>query len=52
MTAGASIHHLTLNEMDIGDYRTFFKIKPPLRSENDRLAMVEAVADGTIDIIS
>ena len=38
--------------MDIGDYRTFFKIKPPLRSEDDRLAMVEAVADGTIDIIS
>ena len=52
VTAGASIHHLTLNEMDIGDYRTFFKIKPPLRSEDDRLAMVEAVADGTIDIIS
>ena len=35
VTAGASIHHLTLNEMDIGDYRTFFKIKPPLRSEDD-----------------
>ena len=52
VTAGVSIHHLTLNEMDIGDYRTFFKIKPPLRSEDDRLAMVEAVADGTIDIIS
>ena len=52
VTAGASIHHLTLNEMDIGDYRTFFKIKPPLRSEDDRLAMVEAIADGTIDIIS
>lgn len=52
VTAGVSIHHLTLNEMDIGDYRTFFKIKPPLRSEADRLAMVGAVADGTIDIIS
>ena len=38
--------------MDIGDYRTFFKIKPPLRSESDRLAMVAAVADGTIDVIS
>ncbi|MGY9010073.1 MAG: dihydroorotase [Rhodobacterales bacterium] len=52
VTAGVSIHHLTLNEMDIGDYRTFFKIKPPLRSESDRVAMVEAIADGTIDIIS
>lgn len=52
VTAGVSIHHLTLNEFDVGDYRTFFKVKPPLRSEDDRLAMVEAVADGTIDIIS
>ena len=52
VTAGVSIHHLTLNEFDVGDYRTFFKVKPPLRAEDDRLAMVEAVADGTIDIIS
>ncbi len=52
VTAGISIHHLTLNELDVGDYRTFFKVKPPLRSEDDRLAMVRAVADGTIDIIS
>lgn len=52
VTAGVSIHHLTLNELDVGDYRTFFKVKPPLRSEDDRLAVVEAVADGTIDIIS
>ncbi|MGJ8584214.1 MAG: dihydroorotase [Marinosulfonomonas sp.] len=52
VTAGVSIHHLTLNELDVGDYRTFFKVKPPLRSEADRLAMVEAVRDGTIDIIS
>ena len=51
VTAGVSIHHLTLNEFDVGDYRTFFKVKPPLRSENDRLAMVEAVAIGLIDII-
>jgi dihydroorotase len=43
---GVSIHHLTLNELDVGDFRTFFKLKPPLRSEDDRLAMVEAVADG------
>ena len=52
VTAGTSIHHLTLNEFDVGDYRTFFKVKPPLRSEEDRLAVVEAVASGVIDIIS
>ena len=51
VTAGVSIHHLTLNELDVGDYRTFFKIKPPLRSEEDRLAMIEAVRDGVIDVI-
>ncbi|AKS47426.1 dihydroorotase [Octadecabacter temperatus] len=52
ITAGVGIHHLTLNEMDVADYRTFFKLKPPLRSEDDRLAVVEAVATGLIDIIS
>ncbi|WP_424928503.1 dihydroorotase [Amaricoccus tamworthensis] len=52
VTAGVNIHHLTLNEYDVGDYRTFFKLKPPLRCEDDRLAMVEAVASGLIDIIS
>ncbi|MEM1272240.1 MAG: dihydroorotase [Pseudomonadota bacterium] len=52
VTAGVSIHHLTLNEIDIGDYRTFFKLKPPLRSEDDRRAVVAAVADGTVDIIA
>ena len=52
ITAGVSIHHLTLNELDVGDYRTFFKVKPPLRSEDDRLAAVEAVATGLIDVIS
>ena len=52
VTAGVSIHHLTLNEFDVGDYRTFFKVKPPLRSEDDRLAVVEAVASGLIDVIS
>ncbi len=52
VTAGVSIHHLTLNEFDVGDYRTFFKVKPPLRPEDDRMAMVEAVRDGQIDIIS
>ncbi|PHQ96371.1 MAG: dihydroorotase [Marinosulfonomonas sp.] len=52
VTAGASIHHLTLNELDVGNYRTFFKVKPPLRSEDDRTALVAAVASGLIDIIS
>ena len=52
LTAGTSIHHLTLNEFDVGDYRTFFKVKPPLRSEDDRLATVQAVAEGLIDVIS
>ncbi len=50
-TCGISINHLTLNENDIGEYRTFFKLSPPLRGEDDRTAMVEALADGTIDII-
>lgn len=52
VTAGTSIHHLTLNLLDVGEYRTFFKIKPPLRSETDRLAVVDAVASGLIDTIS
>jgi dihydroorotase len=51
ITAGVSIHHLTLNEFDVSNYRTFFKVKPPLRSEDDRQAVVEAVASGLIDII-
>ncbi|KAF0231050.1 MAG: hypothetical protein FD175_919 [Beijerinckiaceae bacterium] len=51
VTAGVSINHLTLNEMDIGSYRTFLKLNPPLRNEEDRLAMVEAVAEGLIDVI-
>ena len=51
VTAGVSIHHLTLNELDVADYRTFFKLKPPLRSEDDRQAVIEAVGSGLIDII-
>ncbi len=51
VTCGVSVHHLVLNENDIGAYRTFFKLSPPLRSEDDRRALVEAVADGTIDVI-
>ncbi|WP_417600493.1 dihydroorotase [Pararhodobacter oceanensis] len=51
VTAGVSIHHLTLNEFDVGDYRTFFKLTPPLRAEDDRIAVIQAVADGLIDVI-
>ncbi|WP_299025012.1 dihydroorotase [uncultured Sulfitobacter sp.] len=51
VTAGIGIHHLTLNALDVADYRTFFKLKPPLRDEDDRLAMVDAVASGLIDIV-
>ena len=52
ITAGTSIHHLTLNELDVADYRTFFKVKPPLRSEEDRHAIIEALQSGLIDTIS
>ncbi|MFZ1479319.1 MAG: dihydroorotase, partial [Paracoccaceae bacterium] len=52
VTAGTSIHHLTLNEFDVGDYRTFFKLTPPLRSEDDRQAVIAALAEGTIDVIA
>ncbi len=51
VTCGASVNHLTLNEGDIGSYRTFFKLSPPLRSEDDRRALVEGVGDGTIDVV-
>mgnify|MGYP000719443518 FL=1 len=51
VTAGVSMHHLTLNEYDVADYRTFFKVKPPLRAEDDRHAVVEAVRTGLIDVI-
>ena len=51
VSAGVSINNLSLNENDIGQYRTFFKLAPPLRSEEDRQAMITALADGTIDVI-
>jgi dihydroorotase len=51
VTCGVSIHHLSLNENDIGAYRTFFKLSPPLRTEDDRQALVEGLADGSIDVI-
>ncbi len=51
VTCGVCANHLVLNEHDIGTYRTFFKLSPPLRSEDDRLALVQGLADGTIDVI-
>ncbi len=51
ITAGTSIHHLLFNELDIGNYRTFFKLKPPLRSNSDREALTEAIREGLIDNI-
>jgi dihydroorotase len=51
ISAAASINHLTLNENDIGPYRTFLKVAPPLRAENDRKALVEAIASGLVDVI-
>ncbi|MDC9809467.1 MULTISPECIES: dihydroorotase [Rhizobium] len=51
VTSGISINNLALNENDIGEYRTFFKLYPPLRPEDDRKAMVGALASGAIDII-
>jgi dihydroorotase len=51
VTASASINHLTLNEVDVGSYRTFCKLTPPLRAEEDRAALVEAVARGLIDTV-
>ena len=51
VTCGVSVNSLALNEHDVGEYRTFFRLQPPLRAEEDRLAMVEALKDGTIDIV-
>jgi dihydroorotase len=51
VTSGISINNLALNENDIGEYRSFFKLYPPLRGEDDRVAMVDALNRGEIDII-
>ena len=51
VTAAASINHVTLNEIDIGPYRTFLKLKPPLRGEQDRALLVDAVKSGLVDVI-
>jgi dihydroorotase len=51
VTAAASINHLTLNELDVGSYRTFFKVAPPLRTETDRVALVAALSAGLVDVV-
>jgi dihydroorotase len=51
VSASVSINHVTLNENDIGPYRTFLKLSPPLRTEEDRQALIAAVASGLIDVI-
>lgn len=51
VTSGVSVNNLALNENDIGDYRTFCKLSPPLRREEDRQALIEALAEGVIDVI-
>jgi len=51
VTASVSINHLTFNELDIGSYRTYFKLAPPLRAEEDRQALIRAVASGLIDVV-
>ncbi|MDE1986358.1 MAG: dihydroorotase [Alphaproteobacteria bacterium] len=51
ITCGVAAHHLALNELDVGSYYTFMKVKPPLRSEADRAAMVDGVASGLIDVV-
>lgn len=51
VTAAASVNHLTLNENDVGSYRTFFKLSPPLRTEDDREALVEALGSRLLDVV-
>jgi dihydroorotase len=51
VTAAASVNHLTLNEIDVGSYRTFFKTAPPLRAEDDRRILVEALGSGLVDVV-
>lgn len=51
ISAGVSINNLTLNELDVGQYRTFFKLDPPLRSEDDRLSLIAGLKSGAIDTI-
>ncbi len=51
VTCGVSVNHLVLNENDIGHYRTFCRLSPPLRDEADRQAVVAALSAGVIDVV-
>ncbi len=51
VSCGVSINSLVLNENDVGSYRTFFKLDPPLRSETDRQAVIAGLGEGMIDVI-
>jgi dihydroorotase len=51
VSCGVSATHLMLNQNDVENYRTFAKLSPPLRREEDRLALIAGVADGTIDVV-
>jgi dihydroorotase len=51
ITAGVAVPHLSLNEYAIEDYKTFTKLSPPLRSEEDRLSIIKALKEGIIDVI-
>ena len=52
VAASASINHLTFNELDIGDYRTFYRLDPPLRSEDDRQALIDALSSGLVEVVT
>ncbi len=52
ITCDTAPPYFALTETDVGDYRTFFKLRPPLRGEMDRRAIIEGLADGTIDAIA
>ncbi|GLI22270.1 dihydroorotase [Xanthobacter flavus] len=51
VTASVSINHLSFNELDIGAYRTYFRLAPPLRGEEDRQALIRALASGLLDVV-
>ena len=50
-TTGVSINNLSLNENDIGDFRTFLKLSPPLRTEEDRISLIKAINKNLVDVI-
>ncbi|MAL79885.1 MAG: dihydroorotase [Sneathiella sp.] len=52
VTAGTAPHYHALNDLELGEYRTFARVSPPLREESERLAVIEGIKDGTIDVIS